>query len=195
MLRTTDGPPDALASLELGGYVPLDVEWERGVFGPNCYWLTGEPGSGRVKAGFSPKDGRLQTFTAVRVRDVTVLDQDPAVDQGRITEGLPVCDPGIWIQTTRTGGTDGWKTAVIDQPGPVLAELGPTSFRIRFTETSTGWSRVLESGRIRCWITEADEFGAFEVLALTPAERASIIHYAERTAANRAMGVQRPPGV
>jgi hypothetical protein len=183
--------PVSDASIAIGGAVPLVVEWERSLFDPPLYWRTGDFRLSLAEAGFARGTGALCWFSLVLVREIVLLDEDPVVGPVQVPEGLPACDPETWTGRTRTGSIRTTRDAIVDEPDVLVAELGPTSFRVRFAET--GWSRVLVSGRVRCWITAAGELGGLEITGVTAAERGSLLEYAARLAADRAKGVQRGP--
>lgn len=190
MIVISDGAAAMPARMELGGYAPLNVAWERTGFGAPLYWLTGDSPWARAELGFAQDTGLLVELTLVVVPELTLVSGDPQHSAVPAVEGLPRCDPSRWIAQSARGSPERSSDRIIDEPGPVAAELGPSTFQVRFAPAEAGWSRLLVSGRIRCWITSASELGAVEVTALTAEERASLLEYRQRLAENRARGMR-----
>jgi hypothetical protein len=190
MIVISDGAAAALTSVELGGYTPLNMAWERTGFGPPLYWLTGDFPLSRAELGFAEDTGVLVELTLVLVPDLTLVTTDAQTPSVPRAEGLPQCDLSAWIVTSARGTSEWVEARNIVEPGPVVAELGPGTFRVLFAPPGTRWSRILVSGRVRCWITDASELGAVEITALTAQERTSLLEYRQRLHVDRAKGMQ-----
>jgi hypothetical protein len=183
-----------VATVRLGGYVPLEIEWETSSSDPPLYWRTGDFRLSLVEAGFDPRTGVLRSFSLVLAEAIVPVEvaseEVPAAD----SEELPVCDPGTWLQRTRTGSIRTQGDRFIDEAAPVVAEVGATVFRVRFAEPDGRWGRVLAAGRVRFWITAQNGLGMVEVTGLTAEERLALVEYGARLASDRARGRRHAPG-